>query len=435
MTQVVPASFERRVVWSCVLVFVVALCLRLAMNWHNGSYRNPEHSEILNIASALADKGAFADAYSDSGPTAHAAPLYPVLLSIPFRFVRTEQQRLAVATTVSTLLASLQYSLLPLVAVVCRMGLSTGLLGGLLAALLPVNYWVQTRGAHEYATSALSTVLFCLLCLHTWLGQDLSTRWAIWLGVASGVVLLTNPPFACSLLALAVVQLCLIRPELKRHFVRFTLIQFLIAAALLLPWTVRNYKVLGSPIWARSNSGLELHISNNDRATAFWQKNMQRGVMNEMQPFLNGVQHDRVVKLGEVEYNRREWRAGVAWIRSHPQRFVTLTMERAFLFWFPPLLRLSQTLASAIITIAAGLGFLLFWRTTAVASRFFLVLCISFALPLCLFQASARLRYPIEWVFYLFAGYLIFRIAGQPSLERSWPVYDTGIPPVLPVYK
>ncbi len=407
MPRLIPVWFERRVAWSCIFVFVLALCLRLALNWQNGSYHTPEHSEILNIATSLADRGAFADAYSESGPTAHAAPLYPLVLSIPFRFFKTERQRLTIATTLSTLIASLQYGLLPLVAVVCRIPNFTGLLGGTLAALLPINYWVQTRGAHEYALSALTTVLFSLVCLHTWVNQDLSTRWATWLGLASGVVLLTNPPFACSILAFALLQLFLIRPELKRRFLRFTLIQFLVAAALVLPWTVRNYKVLGSPIWARSNAGLELHMSNNDRATAFWQKNMDRGLMNEMQPFLSGVQHDRVVKLGEVEYNRQEWRAGVAWIRSHPKQFARLTVERSFLFWFPPLLRHAQTLASAIITIAAGVGFILFWRTSAIASRFFLVLCVSFAFPLCLFQASGRLRYPIEWVFYLFDGYLI----------------------------
>jgi hypothetical protein len=129
-------------------------------------------------------------------------------------------------------------------------------------------------------------------------------------------------------------------------------VQLAVAGAMLLPWTIRNSYALGAPVWGRSNFGLELHVSNNGLATATWDGNKERGVFLAMQPTANDAERMRVRESGEVVYNCEKFRQADTWIATHPQRFSTLTVERAFLFWFPSLLRPVQTVALAAVTLA-----------------------------------------------------------------------------------
>src|SRR6516165_5260718 len=110
-------------------LFLIAFAVRVACMLATHSYRHPEHSEVVHIAMALAAKGAFADAYSDhSGPTAHAAPLYPLLLSGVFRLVGVGARGDLAQEIFSSLLSSAQYALLPWVAEVSGMSFFVGVL-------------------------------------------------------------------------------------------------------------------------------------------------------------------------------------------------------------------------------------------------------------------------------------------------------------------
>ena len=210
-----------------------------------------------------------------------------------------------------------------------------------------------------------------------------------------------------SLFALAVSGYFETLPRVRRDFVRFVFVQLAVAGAMLLPWTIRNSYALGAPVWGRSNFGLELHVSNNGLATATWDGNKERGVFLAMQPTANDAERMRVRESGEVVYNCEKFRQADTWIATHPQRFSTITVERAFLFWFPSLLRPVQTVALAAVTLAGMSGFVLFWR------------CAFTAAPLCIFQASGRLRYPIEWMFYLFTAYAIYRWSSRTRRARQ----------------
>ena len=405
---------RRHLGFTCFLIFFLGFFIRILIDWRLGTYKILEWSETLNIASNLADHGVFAGAYGNSGPSAHSAPLYPLLLSVLYRVFETDQLgRVLIATIFSTALTSLQFGLLPVLAKAARIPMRVGIMAGTLGAMLPVSHWVQTKGVFEYALSALAVLVFSVVVTRCWARQDFSHKWAVWCGVASGAMLLTVPPFAPAMVVLGIVGYFVARPAARRNFVRFTAIQFCLAAALLLTWTVRNYIVLGSPIWARSNTGLELYLSNNDRASAFWDGKL----INSLHPRLIPSEEARVRTLGEVKYNREKMHEAGTWIRNHPQRFRLLTVERLFFFWFPKMVSSAQTLVNVLITVFAFWGFARFWRTRAAASRFFGTLAISYALPLCVFQTSERLRAPIDWSFYFFAAYLAWTFLQEPVSE------------------
>jgi 4-amino-4-deoxy-L-arabinose transferase-like glycosyltransferase len=380
-----------------------------------------EWSETLNIASNLTDYGVFAGAYGKSGPSAHSAPLYPLLLSVLYRVFETDQLgRVFIASIFSTVLASLVFALLPLLAKASRIPVRVGIMAGFFGAMLPVSHWIQTKGVFEYELSAVTVLIFTIVFTRCWTKQDFSQKWAIGSGVASGAMLLTIPPFAIPIVVLAIVGYYVAQSAARKQFIRFTVVQFCLAAALLLPWTVRNYIVMGSPIWARSNAGLELYLSNNDRASAFWDVNL----INSLHPRLIPSEEARVRQLGEVGYNREKMQQAETWIKNHPQRFVSLAVQRIFFFWFPKMTSVVQTLITAVITGLAFWGFGRFWKTRAVASRFFLTLGLAYALPLCIFQTSERLRAPIDWSFYFFTAYLVWTFLRRPmpKLMRTGPI-------------
>lgn len=397
---------ERNIPFVCLAIFLLSFTLCLLIDVRLGTYRTPEGSEVLNIAGSLADQGTFADAYGrNSGPSAHAAPLYPLLLAVLFRVfhIADEQDRVNMATFVSTVLAALHYALLPLFAMAARLRPRVGVAAGLLGALLPINHWMLTRGVFEYALIALWMVSFSIVTLYTWTRRRFHWKWSCVTGIASGLVLLTSPPFLIPMAALAIAGFSLIDGRDRRRFIVYTLIQGFVAALLLMPWVIRNERTFGVPIWSRSNTGLELQLSNNDMVTARWNGD----VLVAMHPRLRGSEFQRVRSMGEIAYNRQKMQEATSWIASHKGRFVELTVERSCLFWFPVLKRPAQTVITALITLWAFAGMVSLWRFGAMAARFLLVLWVGTAIPLLPFQSSARLSLPIYWSFYFLAAYCL----------------------------
>lgn len=395
--------------WSCrqicLFVFVLAFTVRVGLIMATRSYTDPERDEVVRIAESLSTNGTFAEAYCDGcGPTAHTAPLYPLLLSVIFRTFGLGVAGTFAMEVFSSLLASLQYALVPYVAAICGMPRLAGLLGGVLAALLPINRWVQTKGNFEYALAGLLCVVITATVIPTWRSRDFSARRGVMLGFLWGVTLLTAPQFV-SLLVVILAYPYVTMPAARSRYWIFVGCHAVIIAVLLAPWTIRNFQVLGAPIWSRSNLGFELNLSNNEEASAIWQDNMDRGVFRRLHPFVSPEQLRRLKEIGEVAYNKERMMDARQWIVSHPVRFVWLTAQRVAYFWFPPLRRPSQTIALSIITALGLLGFFFYLWHRGVGWQYFTLLWAVFPIASYLFQQSSRMRYPIEWTSFLFAGF------------------------------
>ena len=411
LTRAVPLvpHGRRAAVILCAAVFLLAFAVRLTLTYLSRSYLSPEYSECVRIAVSLADHGTFAGAYGPgTGPTAHTAPLYPLLLSLVYRAFGTPPTGALAQEVFSCLLASLQYALLPLVALACRMPLSVGASAGILAALFPVNRWVQTRGAFEYSLSALMVALLSLAVLSVWRDQDYRPRRAVLIGLVTGLTLLTAPQVAPVVAVLIFVPYLVFSAARSSRYSIFVVAQLALVFACLAPWITRNYLVLGAPVWGRSNLGFELYLSNNDKARAEWDDNMASGLFQEIHPSVNLTERARITAVGEVAYNQEKAAAAMQWIAAHKAHFVALTLHRAWHFWFPTMKRPLQSLALALITVAGLLGMVMFvWRRRDYAAWFFLTFWIVFPLPCYLFQQSSRMRYSFEWMMFLLGAYLL----------------------------
>jgi hypothetical protein len=398
---------------------VISFLLRLGLFVAAKAYKAHDQTETINIATTLAYRGAFADAYGKGmGSTAHAAPLYPMLLSLVFRLAGVREPAGPFATAsgaaetgmrlLSSALASIQFALLPVFAAICGLDPRIGVAAGLAGALLPVNYWVQNTGSFEYSLSSLLFLIFSMVVLSCWTKRRFSVRRGMVAGIVTGLLLLTVPNLADVVLAAAVCGLFLFYKDRGRHYLVFAAVQLVVTALFLAPWAIRNYVALGAPIWSRSNMGLELWLSNHEGVAATFQQNEALG-FGTMHPCCDESERAHMRVVGEVAYNREKQRLAVAWIRSHLSRFVALTAERAVLFWTPLMLRPWQTAACGALGLTGILGLIRFARREGgVVARYFLMVFVVLPLPLYFFQSSGRLRYPMEWMLYLMGAYWIF---------------------------
>jgi hypothetical protein len=88
-----------------------------------------------------------------------------------------------------------------------------------------------------------------------------------------------------------------------------------------MPWAWRNYQEFNTFILIRSNFGLELRIGNNPGALATFEEMDSRG-SELLHPRLDLREARTVQDLGEIEYMREAQQDAVAWIVSHPFKFI-----------------------------------------------------------------------------------------------------------------
>jgi hypothetical protein len=291
-------------------------------------------TENERVAAALARGQGWSDAFgAGTGPTAHLAPAYPLLLSGVYRLFGTYETtsgRLA-QQYLSLGMATLVLLLLPATARKLGLSVTAGWAAAFLTAVLPANLWAEVTGHHEQGAAAL--ILLGLVGALADLRQSAwsSRRAVLFAGALLGLIVVLCP----NLLLVPVLFLLsewVRRPAERRRIVRRALVLSAFCLAFMAPWVVRNYVVLGGLVPLRSNLGLELAVGNRPGADG----HTYAAGFNAMHPFGSAAERARLVRLGELEYMRQKQRQALAWIADNPAEFARLTLRRAELFWFTP---------------------------------------------------------------------------------------------------
>jgi len=391
-----------------IAIGILALTVRLALLWLTRSYLSPDPSEVVAIATALAKTGHFADAYGAlTGPTAHASPLYPYLLSMVYRLFGTGVRGEIAQEILSCALASGVWALMPSIAVVCRIGKTVGVLAGTAGALLPINRAPETKGDFETAATGLMCALVFLTyvrCLRT---HPPSAKGALLLGTISGVAILTSASLAAVICGLLALVPFVVDRRLGAIRLVFPITAALTILVVLSPWAIRNYLTLGSLVWTRSNFGIELNVSNNDLAVPNWGDNTV--AMERYHPRANVTERRELMAYGEIKYNRQKRTQASQWISDHPRAFLGLTLRRVFYFWFPKMKRPIQVIAFAAITLGAFIGVTLLYGRDPILAITFIAMGITYPLVYYIVQASSRYVYPLQWMLVFLSSYFLWR--------------------------
>jgi len=348
-----------------------------------------------NIARSLALHGTFADPYLlPSGPTAHTAPGYPVLLGLIFVLFGAGVVGETASRILSAIVSSLQYALLPRVGTAIGLSRFTGAVAGLLAAFAPYKGYVEgSRDSVDQPYIALALVLLFLYTAKAWSVKASQPQTAspiargLWWGLAS----LFSP-------ILGLVFAAVIAYEFFGMRRRAGLAPLLAAfAAIQAPWAIRNWVEFHAFVPTRSNLGLELRISNRPGSFALMEDNVSHGVLSRFHPGLNEDEARKVAAEGEMAYTRAQMADARAEIRRDPARFLLLTGERFWRFWLAPSRRFKTTVASTAITLLGLLGLALL--PAIPGTRLTWLILLTYPLVYYFIQVDARYTYPLGWIF------------------------------------
>jgi hypothetical protein len=431
----------------CLLILLLALGIRLGTVFGSASqFRVLRGFETQAVADSLASTGTFANPFRyETGPTAHLAPVYPLFLGGIELLFPDEEDYEAAKQVLSALAASLHYALLPLLAVAAGLPRRVGVLGALVAIamflLLPANVRpLETQGSWEHAWAALGIVALSILAASTFRQARFTIGRALAWGVAWGIYLLLIPTmalvFPAWLIQLRISggnvgnpqsAICNPRsrgpagpnrasgthgepgqaPAARRQWLRFAALSTACLLVTLAPWTIRNWLVLGSPVWGRDNLGLELHVSNNDCAAATFAEMQRSGCHAKTHPNANPQEAAKIREVGEIRYNEQRLREALAWVRAHPARFTGLTLERFALFWFPEVGRGVASYPLWAVTLAGFAGLILCYKENRLTALLFGSLLLVYPVIYCFVQHFLRYRYPVLWVSSLMTAYAL----------------------------
>lgn len=381
------------------LIFAIAFLVRAVLVIGLRRYQDLSRYELERTAISLATTGVYGNPYAlPTGPTAHVSPGYTLILAAVFRLFGTGTFAEIVKEMLSCAVTAFQCALLPSLTRVFSLDWRVGLLAGLLSAVVPAKLLVQTEGDWEAPYTALALMLLAGLTVSLWKRRDVTIHNALFHGAAWGISLLFVSALLPMVALFLIVGLFYFRSNWT-PYLRFASVECLVAFLCLLPWGIRNAYALGSPIFTRSNFGLELRVSNNDLASPSEHINALNGVYDIYHPLQNRAEALKVREMGEVAYNRNAMNQARQWIRSHPRRFVELTLGRARWFWlYNDKEHVFKTVFLSTAVILGFAGLFVVFRSQPVTGVVLSLILLEYPLPNYLVHVGLRQKYPVDWI-------------------------------------
>ena len=206
--------------------------------------------------------------------------------------------------------------------------------------------------------------------------------------------------------------LVVISPIDNKQIIKSVLYFFVPLILVILPWTVRNYRVLSEVVPVTSSGGANLYLANNTRSTG--------GLIGYRELMKTGIFH-----LGEdedeIEYNRYYRDKALSFIENNPDQFIRLAFKR--LLWFYHLDyhykgNLVLVLFFHLLLVLAVIGVWLsrhHWRKTILLG----MVILNFTVVHMIFLPAGRYRLPIVPFLLAFAAIPVFRVVRHCSFNRE----------------
>jgi hypothetical protein len=330
-------------------------------------------------------------------PTAAVPPLAPWLVSSAFRASLPQPLALAIVVALLGALAPLVISALGMAV----FGGGVGRWAGWICALDPFLVW----GPPPVEAVAAVVLAITLLATAAWIKTPRPGR-AFGVGVLWGAGALAHPALlllACVVTAWAWVPLGL--TVTPRDRIRQMLLVFLGLTAVLLPWTLRNARVVHGFVPVNTGNGVALLAGSSHRA---WSDRALRGAP---EPVAELIAEHPELATGEVAADRYAFDLAAAHLRDHASEAAPVIVTRVLGFATGPLAPLELPLT---LPLAVGAWLMLpfaLWgafRATTGPRRLFqslavLVVLYFFARAL-IYGAGASARVPVEPVIALLAA-------------------------------
>jgi hypothetical protein len=387
---------------------------------YNSGLRVPDYPEAARVGLNLSRSGEWANPFSsrNTGPTAHVPPAFPLLLAGLYHvFGEGPNGVYAMAMTEATFLVALA-AILPLISVKLGTDRMTGLIAALIALLGLRRNWLWEI---NYAGFALALAAWLACDLVRAIGpretasQDRRNRpiiLSLMLGLLWGALFLLHP----GTVVIWVTWIVIGGIYAAKYRSSYVIIPALLTPLIMVtPWTWRNYRVLHSLVFIRSNLGLELSTGASSCAQATIFQNLESGCFKSSHPDQSREEATKLVRLGEAAYNRLKLEEAMDWIGKNPSAYLALTVNRFVYFWFPiergsfidaltdPRTRVSCWLVY-LTTILSIPGAVFLWRKSRPGAIICVSMLATFPLIYYAIQFENRYRFPIMWVTFFLAA-------------------------------
>lgn len=329
-------------------VFCVALIIHISIVFALGHYRSPSLWENGVIARGLFAGNGFAmplyqpPTRNEDGmienmgnskgslpplmkpqPTSNQAPGYPFLLFITWKLLGMNT---AAYLTLSLIQAILVSSIVfPIRWLTKRwFGENAGIVACWIVCLMPAYAWFATR-IHQ----APIVITFHPWLLAGWLRltEENSLRRTAGVGLGTGIAGLFQPIL---LGVYGVIGLILMLKSWTRRNTRSVMMLVLAALLVILvlvPWSIRNYRVHGELVLIKNCFSKEVWIGNNPQATGTSVlRGGTRSVVEALPPECFGL-------TTEMEYMNALQRDAINYVQRKPMAFVLRTLKKIVWFW------------------------------------------------------------------------------------------------------
>ena len=329
--------------------FFVAVALNILAVFAVGHYRAPALWENGVIARNLLNSNRFAiplykpstrekDAIIESPAdskgslpplmksqlTSNQAPGYPFLLLITWKLIGENSAAYIIISLLQAVLIS--SIVFPIRWLTTRwFGENAGILACWLVCLMPAYVWFTTRIAQPAIVIAFHPWL-----LAGWLKltEDNSLRRSMWVGLGTGIAGLFQPVLLAVYGLLGLILL--MKSWIKRSManVWMLVLAMVLVMLVLVPWTVRNYRVHNQLVFVKSVFWFNFWIGNNPHATGTI---MLKG--GKMYVVKAAISPEYFTIDSEMEYMKALQRDSVNYVRSEPTAFVIRTLKKIIWFW------------------------------------------------------------------------------------------------------
>jgi 4-amino-4-deoxy-L-arabinose transferase-like glycosyltransferase len=199
----------------------------------------------------------------------------------------------------------------------------------------------------------------------------------------------------------------------------------------LVPWTLRNDRVLGAPVIFRSNFGLELWLGNNEQVADTWTP--------ELHPNENLAEGRKYQSMGEIAYMSEKKREAFEFMRKHPGGALDFTYHRFVYMWLGvdnPIDSLSdgylvsKLMVNFPLSLLTLLGVLFACRARHPAATPFSFVVLIFPVVYYVTHPMLRYRFPIDPIMIVLA---VYGLAYTISHIRNRRLHEKTVMPISPL--
>jgi hypothetical protein len=397
------SSLSRDNFWGTLAVVLgIALLVRSAAMAAQFASLQEDPDSYRRLAITWRQTGVFGFETNRTGngpvrPTAYRPPLYPLVLAA---LVRGDELPSISVAVLHVLLGAATP------AITFALGIRAGLgRWSFAAAALTAFDPILLNQSAVVMTETLAAFLAVVgLLALTRLSGCPTVGGAALAGAVLGIAVLCRPTYFFWLALIAAAGIVAPPSPVKRSHVAVVV---LAAAAVLAPWTVRNYVLLGRPIFATTHGGYTLWLANNDW---YYDQLGERGEVFDAERLLPRLKEIRAGhEEDEVLNDRLLNREAVETIRRRPADFLYASMARVGSLWRLTPLRITasesmlRTSARWVVGVwyagvflLAALGAITLWRRLGQAPWLWaILLCASFTAVHAVYWTDMRMRAPL----------------------------------------